>query len=128
MNVMVVDDGEGAFFFLCQALEAKGARILHSPSLDEDKVLIHKIDVVVHVWSPFTAEVEMVQVENMKEVDSNLVVAIFARPEDVSVLRRKWPRDLVADRRALDEAHAARTAEALVREVGARRPQTVTVS
>ncbi|MBI3947204.1 MAG: hypothetical protein HY321_14860 [Armatimonadetes bacterium] len=122
MNVMVVDKGEGDLFYLCRALEAAGARIINSLTIDEDKVLVHRVDAVVHEWSAFTADAERVQLENLKELDPDLVLAVFARPEDVGALRRRWPRDLVADRRALDERFADRTAEALVREIRARRP------
>lgn len=126
MKVMVVEEGEGELFFVVQALEALGAEVVRSPSLDEDKVIVHKIDIVVHIWSEFTADVESVQVQALYEVDPDLMVIIFAPTNDVAMLRRKFRKALVADKRALDAASAARTAEAAVRELRQRRAEVAT--
>ncbi len=121
MNVMVVEATEGEFHFIRQALESAGARVFPSPTLDEDHVIVHKIDAVVHMWSGFTADIETVQVNNMKEVDPKLVMVLFGEPAAVPDLRRRFPRDLVADKRAMSEEYAAPTVQALIRQVRAKR-------
>lgn len=124
MKVMVVEEGEGELFFVCQALEALGAQIVRTGTLDEDKVVLNKVDMVIHKWSSFNADIETVQIRNLKEVDPNLVVVIFAPTQDVGDVRRRFPRELVADMRALEASQEARTAQAALREAEARRGLT----
>ncbi|MDH7569314.1 MAG: hypothetical protein QHJ73_06980 [Armatimonadota bacterium] len=121
MNVMIVSDGAGDFYFLQRFLEELGAQVIYSPSLDEDKVITRKIDAVVHAWSGFLSDVERVQIQNILETSPPPVVALFAQPQDVNALRRTFPGQLVAEMKALEEPYARRTAEALMREVQKRR-------
>ncbi|NLC59114.1 MAG: hypothetical protein GX774_19945 [Armatimonadetes bacterium] len=121
MKVMVVGEGEGELFFFCQALKALGAELIHAATLDEDKVVLHRVDMVVHRWSSFNADVQTVQIQNLKEADPNLVIVLFAPTQDVGAVRHRFPRELVADTRALEAAHAERTARAALQEARARR-------
>ena len=126
MKVMVVEEGEGALFFVCQALEALGVEIIRSPSPDEDKVLMYKIEAVIHIWSGFTAEIEMTRLRGLKEADPDLVLVIFAQPQDVPTLRRSFPNDLIAAVSAMEGPQAARAAQAMVQEVRKRKPPVST--
>ncbi|HEX3000440.1 MAG TPA: hypothetical protein VHR86_09430 [Armatimonadota bacterium] len=122
MNIMVVEEGQSALVFVSHTLEALGAKIVMSPTLDEDKIFTHKVDAVLHLWSSFTADIARVQLQNMREADPNLVVILFARAEEVPFLRREFKGMLVADVHALEAAQAGRTAGAILKEVRARRP------
>ncbi len=62
-----------------------------------------------------------VQILAIKEVDPDLVVVIFAQPNDVPALRHLFRNELIADARSLEGPQAPRTAQALMREVQARR-------
>lgn len=127
MKVMVVEEGEAALFFVCQALEALGAVIYRSPSLDEDKVLMCKIDAVLHIWSEFLAEVEATQLRNLKEAEPRLVEVIFCKAADVAHLRRQFKTELVADMKALEAPYAAHTAQAIIQHVRNRHAEPAAV-